>query len=117
MQEVGIDEDLLQSIASHEKSIIELIQLLIKGIMVNKIDGKKTAFEEVLHTYSMLSISQKQQTEEYWHCAAAWLYFNDIRSEKIELWLVKWQKFKNQRLGKMPKWMLDLAGKSEISWP
>ncbi len=112
-----INEDFQQYLMLHESTIFELTQIFIKGVIENNSNDRKTAFNKILQTYPEISPYGRRQLEEYWHCAAVWLYCDDIQGEQIELWLVEWQAFKKCRGGNVPKWMLRYAKNVEIEWP
>lgn len=111
------DADFQQHLMHHESTILELTQVFINGVLATNSDEKKSSFNRVLQAYPGLTIYERKELEENWHCAAAWLYYNDIKSEQIKLWLAEWQAFKKRRGGNVPKWMLDFAEKLEIQWP
>ncbi len=111
----AIDDDLLQHLEDHQKPVIELLRLFVEALSNSETTEPTTAFTQILSLQQTMSQAQKHQTEGEYHCAAAWLNHKGAADEQTAKWLElspkQWQKFKQQRQGNVPVWMLDVAKK------
>ena len=80
-------------------------------------DLRNENFKQALLLFEELSLASKNSAFDYWLCAASYCRKN-IPEVVDELeWQPNWQKFINQRHGKLPQWMQEVARRLEFEWP
>jgi tetratricopeptide (TPR) repeat protein len=113
----AVDEDLLQYLEVHDLPVIKSFRLFVEALSTSEANDPTTTFAQILSLHQPMSQAQKNQTEQEYHCAAAWLYHQGVRDDQMTQWPAQWQAFKDQRQGNVPVWMLDFATKLAVEWP
>ena len=74
-------------------------------------------FQQAIALWPQLTKSDQQNNRAEFLCVCAWLAQYDAEALPEQNWVDVWQKFIQQRQGRLPKWLETVAARLDFSWP
>jgi tetratricopeptide (TPR) repeat protein/glycosyltransferase involved in cell wall biosynthesis len=108
---------IMASIPSHQRPLMLLFSAFVEGCWATDRDARNNAFRQALTVWNDLSVAGRIGGAPYWLCAAAWCAEYEPANLSETDWLDAWRHFAEQRKGRIPNWMLDVARRLEFEWP
>jgi tetratricopeptide (TPR) repeat protein len=108
---------IMASIPSHRRPLMQLFEDFVEACEATDRAVRSEAFRRVLSSWDELSTANKTSGEPYWLCAAAWCAAFEPADLGESNWRDRWRQFANQRNGRLPRWMIDVAGRLGFEWP
>ncbi len=101
----------------HKRPLMLLFSAFVEGCWSTERVARGDAFRQSLTGWNDLPIASRTRGESYWLCAAAWCAeYAPVNLLETD-WLDVWRRFAEQRKGRAPHWMLDVARRLEFEWP
>ena len=107
----------LESIPLHRRLVLKLHASFVQACCTPDQRDRMEAFKQVTSIWDDFSKSEKIRTEQYWMCASAWRDTREPTTEHKTDWKAKWFQFTEQRKGRVPCWMLEMARRLKFEWP
>ena len=105
------------TIPPHRRPISLLYKAFVQACWASEQTACAVALKQVIAIWPDLSLANKVKAQAYWLCAAAWCAtFEPSAVEKLD-WKISWHQYSNQRQGRLPHWMQELAKRMAFKWP
>jgi tetratricopeptide (TPR) repeat protein len=110
-------DQVMASVPLHQHPLMLLFSAFVEACWATTRDSRVNAFRQALTVWNDLSIASKTRGEPYWLCAVGWCAKYEPANLLETDWLDVWRRFAEQRKGRMPEWMVDVARRLEFEWP
>jgi len=101
-------------IAVHKQPACLFYARFVQGCLSQNADQQ---FQQSIALWPQLTKSDQENNRPEFLCVCAWLAQYDAEALPEQNWLDVWQKFIQQRQGRLPKWMETVAARLDFSWP
>lgn len=105
------------TIPPHRQKLFRLYSSFVKSCCCSKVSLRNESIQHMRTSWEGLSLAEKQRAQPYWLCAAVWCAAYSPETVADLAWQTDWKKFANQRQGRIPYWMLEVARRLEFQWP
>jgi tetratricopeptide (TPR) repeat protein len=110
-------DQVMTFVPSHQLPLMLLFSAFVEACWAMDRATRGGAFGRVLSVWNELSVASKTRGEDYWLCAAAWCAKYAPANLAGAEWLDAWRRLAKRHAGRIPRWMLDVAGRMEFQWP
>lgn len=104
-------------IPEHHRAHLLFYSAFVEGCLAQHRTERAEAFARVLSYWPQLSVGDKTRSQACWLCAAAWCAKFQPADVQDTGWEANWRQYRNQRKGRVPHWVLEVARRLDFEWP
>ena len=105
------------TIRSHRRPVALLYKAFIQACWASEQSARTDAFKQVISIWCDLPLTTKTAVQAQWLCAAAWCATYEPSAVEELDWRVGWHQYANQRKGRLPRWVQEIAQRMLFEWP
>ncbi|SJZ57139.1 Glycosyltransferase involved in cell wall bisynthesis [Trichlorobacter thiogenes] len=113
----NIHNNIQPTIFSYRWQLMQLFIAFVQACYSMTLEQRDSSMKQIITVWDELSQASRKKAQPYWLCAVAWCATYSPETVADLAWQTDWQKFAQQRQGRIPHWMPEVARRLEFQWP